>query len=65
MSFVCCFFQACYASVFVTLVQKKQLFSCGDFQFQEAEAENFVFVLWNGNNIKEESREYTGKCTCK
>lgn len=47
--FVCLFYhtceQACYASVFVTLVQKKQLFSCGDFQFQEAEAEIFIFVL--------------------
>lgn len=37
--------QACFVSVFVNLVQKKQLFSCGDFQFQETEAEIFVFVL--------------------
>lgn len=49
--FVFCLFfyhtceQACFVSVFVNLVQKKQLFSCGDFQFQEAETEIFVFVL--------------------
>lgn len=56
MSFVCFFFFVWTGMLCISFCQfgaKKQLFSCGDFQFQEAEAEIFVFVLWNGNNIVE------------